>query len=62
MDCYLNYLNETLIQNSELSQSYSFLSFSDIKSLKSLTKDDKDTFIIVTANKGTEILIPQKEG
>ena len=27
-----------------------------------MSKDEKDTFILITANKGTEILIPQNDG
>ena len=34
------------------------MTFSDIKTIKNISKDEKDTFILITAPKGTEVFIP----
>ncbi len=34
------------------------MTFQDIKSLEKISKDEKDTFILINAPKGTEIIKP----
>ena len=37
------------------------MTYGDVKELNGISKDDKDTFILITAPKGTEIFFPSED-